>query len=138
MAAAAGALEKDEAPKEEKRANPLDAITMADEIFFYGLSSLFFRSAACCCLTGCLHLAPFEALRSFIQGDVTIIMTAPSLNGSEFDNTNGGKTTMRMMMVCTERQIICVSWYKNPGRVRMPSPQFPALRNCWLFRCHPL
>ncbi|KAF8278612.1 hypothetical protein TcBrA4_0114240 [Trypanosoma cruzi] len=66
---------------------------MADESFFYGLSSLFFGSAACRCLTGCLHLAPFEALRSFLQGDVTIIMAAPSLTGFECDNTNGGKNS---------------------------------------------
>ncbi|EKF98455.1 hypothetical protein TCSYLVIO_010645, partial [Trypanosoma cruzi] len=73
--------------------NPLDVIVMADESFFYGLSSLFFGSAACRCLTGCLHLAPFEALRSFIQCDVTIIMTAPSLTGFECENTNGGKNS---------------------------------------------
>ncbi|KAF8278539.1 hypothetical protein TcBrA4_0114220 [Trypanosoma cruzi] len=66
---------------------------MADEGFFYGLSSLFFGSAACRCLTGCLHSAPFEALRSFLQGDVTIIMAAPSLTGFECDNTNGGKNS---------------------------------------------
>ncbi|RNC39253.1 hypothetical protein TcCL_NonESM11420, partial [Trypanosoma cruzi] len=47
--------------------------------------------AACRCLTGCLHSAPFEALRCFIQCDVTIIMAAPSLNGFECDNTNDGK-----------------------------------------------
>ncbi|KAF8288692.1 hypothetical protein TcBrA4_0007010 [Trypanosoma cruzi] len=52
---------------------------------------LFFRSAACRCLTGCLCSAPFEALRSFIQGDVAIIMAAPSLTGFECDNTNDGQ-----------------------------------------------
>ncbi|KAF8301317.1 hypothetical protein TcYC6_0054690 [Trypanosoma cruzi] len=64
---------------------------MADESFFYGLSSVFFGSAACRCLTGCLHSAPFEALRSFIQCDVTIIMAAPSLTGFECGNTDDGK-----------------------------------------------
>ncbi|KAF8301316.1 hypothetical protein TcYC6_0054580 [Trypanosoma cruzi] len=64
---------------------------MADESFFYGLSSVFFRSAACRCLTGCLHSAPFKALRSFIQGDVTIIMAAPSLTGFECGNTDDGQ-----------------------------------------------
>ncbi|PWU89940.1 hypothetical protein C3747_382g19 [Trypanosoma cruzi] len=58
---------------------------------FDGLLSAFFRSAACRCLTGCLHSAPFEALCCFIQGDVTIIMAAPSLTGSECDNTNDDK-----------------------------------------------
>ncbi|PWU92769.1 hypothetical protein C4B63_35g150 [Trypanosoma cruzi] len=64
---------------------------MADESFFYGLLSLFFRSAACRCLTGCLCSATFEALRSFIQGDVAIIMAAPSLTGFECDNTDDGQ-----------------------------------------------
>ncbi|RNC53571.1 hypothetical protein TcCL_ESM09090, partial [Trypanosoma cruzi] len=45
----------------------------------------------CRFLTGCLHSAPFEALRYFIQCDVTIIMAAPSLNGFECDNTNDGR-----------------------------------------------
>ncbi|PWV20019.1 hypothetical protein C3747_7g568 [Trypanosoma cruzi] len=90
-AAAAGVLERDEVPKEQKRPHPLDDITMADESFFYGLLSAFFRSAACRCLTGCLHSAHFEALRCFIQCDVTIIMAAPSLNGFECENTNDGK-----------------------------------------------
>ncbi|KAF8281555.1 hypothetical protein TcYC6_0006640 [Trypanosoma cruzi] len=89
-AAAAGVLEKVDAPR-NKRANLLDDITMADENIFYGLSSIFFGSAPCRRLTGCLHSAPFEALCCFIQCDVTIIMAAPSLNGSECDNTNDGK-----------------------------------------------
>ncbi|EAN96550.1 hypothetical protein Tc00.1047053507069.70 [Trypanosoma cruzi] len=42
-----------------------------------------------------------------------------------------------MVTVCTERRIICVSWCSNPRRVWLPSPQFPALRNRWLSRCHP-
>ncbi|EKG02227.1 hypothetical protein TCSYLVIO_006754 [Trypanosoma cruzi] len=61
--------------------------------FFYGLLLVFFRSAACRCLTGCLHAAPFEALRCFIQCDATIIMAASSFTDSECDNTNDGKTS---------------------------------------------
>ncbi|PWU89017.1 hypothetical protein C4B63_64g134 [Trypanosoma cruzi] len=41
----------------------------------------------------CLHSAPFEALRSFIQCDVTISMAASSLTDSECDNTNDGKSS---------------------------------------------
>ncbi|KAF8298320.1 hypothetical protein TcBrA4_0064330 [Trypanosoma cruzi] len=48
-------------------------------------------NAPCRRLTGCLHSAPFEALCSFIQCDITIIMAAPSLTGSECDSTNDGK-----------------------------------------------
>ncbi|ESS58668.1 hypothetical protein TCDM_12373 [Trypanosoma cruzi Dm28c] len=48
-------------------------------------------NAPCRRLTGCLHSAPFEALRSFIQCNATIIVAAPSLTGSECDNTNDGK-----------------------------------------------
>ncbi|PWV19935.1 hypothetical protein C3747_8g347 [Trypanosoma cruzi] len=90
-AAAAGALERDEARKKQKRANLLDEITMADESCFVAFASYIAKIAACRCLTGCLHSAPFEALRCFIQCDVTIIMEASSLNGSECDNTNDGK-----------------------------------------------
>ncbi|KAF8303915.1 hypothetical protein TcYC6_0039180 [Trypanosoma cruzi] len=89
-AAAAGVLEKVEAPR-NKRANLLDAIKMADESCFVALASYIAKIAPCRCLTGCLHSAPFEALRFFIQCDVTIIMAAPSLTGSECDNTNDGK-----------------------------------------------
>ncbi|EKF29359.1 hypothetical protein MOQ_006862 [Trypanosoma cruzi marinkellei] len=64
---------------------------MADEGFFYGLSSDLAGSAACRCLTGCLHSAPFEALSSFVHCDATIIMAATSLTCFECDNTNGGK-----------------------------------------------
>ncbi|PWV20798.1 hypothetical protein C3747_5g393 [Trypanosoma cruzi] len=49
------------------------------------------RSAACRRLTGCLHSAHLEALFCFIQCDATIINAAPSLTGSECDNTNDGK-----------------------------------------------
>ncbi|KAF8278367.1 hypothetical protein TcYC6_0027500 [Trypanosoma cruzi] len=80
-AAAAGVLERDEAPR-NKRANLLDAITMADESCFVACASYIAKNASCRCLTGCLHSAPFEALRCFIQCDVTIIMAASSLNGS--------------------------------------------------------
>ncbi|EKF99637.1 hypothetical protein TCSYLVIO_009440 [Trypanosoma cruzi] len=89
-AAAAGVLERDEAPR-NKRVDLLDAITMADESRFVALASYIAKNAPCRCLTGCLHSAHFEALRSFIQGYVTIIMAAPSLTGSECDNTNDGK-----------------------------------------------
>ncbi|KAF8302006.1 hypothetical protein TcBrA4_0051200 [Trypanosoma cruzi] len=41
----------------------------------------------------CLHSAPFEALRSFIQCDVTISMAASSLTDSECDNKNDGKSS---------------------------------------------
>ncbi|KAF8288441.1 hypothetical protein TcYC6_0034330 [Trypanosoma cruzi] len=64
---------------------------MADESRFVALASYIAKNARCRCLTGCLHSAPFEALCCFIQGDVTIIMAAPSLNGFECDNTNDGK-----------------------------------------------
>ncbi|RNF00210.1 hypothetical protein TcG_11808 [Trypanosoma cruzi] len=64
---------------------------MAYESCFVAFASFIAKNAAFCRLTGCLHSAPFEALRSFIQCDVTIIMAAPSLNGSECDNTNDGK-----------------------------------------------
>ncbi|KAF8303824.1 hypothetical protein TcYC6_0040810 [Trypanosoma cruzi] len=64
---------------------------MADESFFVACASYIAKNAPCRCLTGCLHSTPFEALRCFIHCDVTIIMAAPSLNGSECDNTNDGK-----------------------------------------------
>ncbi|ESS61064.1 hypothetical protein TCDM_14436 [Trypanosoma cruzi Dm28c] len=64
---------------------------MADESRFVALAPYIAKNAPCRCLTGCLHSAHFEALRSFIQGYVTIIMAAPFLNGSECDNTNDGK-----------------------------------------------
>ncbi|KAF8277319.1 hypothetical protein TcBrA4_0110750 [Trypanosoma cruzi] len=64
---------------------------MAVESCFVALASYIAMNAACR-LTGCLHSAPFEALRSFIQCDITIIIAAPSLNGSECGNTNDGKT----------------------------------------------
>ncbi|KAF8286475.1 hypothetical protein TcYC6_0020370 [Trypanosoma cruzi] len=89
-AAAAGVLEKVEAPR-NKRAKLLDAITMADESFFVACAAYIAKDAACRRLTRCLHSAPFEALRCFIQCDFTIIMAASSLNGSECDNTNDGK-----------------------------------------------
>ncbi|ESS55902.1 hypothetical protein TCDM_12601 [Trypanosoma cruzi Dm28c] len=89
-AAAAGVLERDEVPM-NKRANLLDEIKMADESCFVALASYIAMNAPCRRLTGCLHSAPFEALRSFIQCDVTIIMAAPSLNGFECENTNDGK-----------------------------------------------
>ncbi|KAF8296357.1 hypothetical protein TcBrA4_0066830 [Trypanosoma cruzi] len=41
----------------------------------------------------CLHSALFEALRSFIQCDVTISMAASSLTDSECDNKNDGKSS---------------------------------------------
>ncbi|KAF8277588.1 hypothetical protein TcBrA4_0110740 [Trypanosoma cruzi] len=90
-AAAAGAVEEDGAPR-NKRPNPLDEITMAVESCFVALASYIAMNAACR-LTGCLHSAPFEALRSFIQCDITIIIAAPSLNGSECGNTNDGKNS---------------------------------------------
>ncbi|RNE96123.1 hypothetical protein TcG_13124 [Trypanosoma cruzi] len=89
-AAAAGAVEEDGAPR-NKRANLLDEITMAVESCFVAFASYIAMNAACRRLTGCLHSAPFEALRSFIQCDATIIMATSSLNGSECDNTNDGK-----------------------------------------------
>ncbi|EKG02286.1 hypothetical protein TCSYLVIO_006692 [Trypanosoma cruzi] len=89
-AAAAGAVEEDGAPR-NKRANLLDEITMAVESCFVALASYIAMNAACRRLTGCLHSAPFEALRSFIQCDITIIMAATSLNGSECGYTNDGK-----------------------------------------------
>ncbi|KAF8277444.1 hypothetical protein TcBrA4_0110460 [Trypanosoma cruzi] len=64
---------------------------MADESCFVALASYIAMNAAFCRLTGCLHSAPFEALRSFIQCDITIIMATPSLTGSECGNTNDGK-----------------------------------------------
>ncbi|KAF8303552.1 hypothetical protein TcYC6_0039970 [Trypanosoma cruzi] len=64
---------------------------MADESCFVAFASYIAKSAPCRRLTGCLHSAPFEALRCFIQCDVTIIMAASSLNGFECDNTNDGK-----------------------------------------------
>ncbi|RNF11886.1 hypothetical protein TcG_09120 [Trypanosoma cruzi] len=91
-AAAAGVLERDEAPR-NKRPHPLDAITIADESCFVAFASYIAKNAPCRRLTGCLHSAPFEALRSFIQCDITIIIAASSLNGSECDNTNDGKTS---------------------------------------------
>ncbi|ESS55812.1 hypothetical protein TCDM_12698 [Trypanosoma cruzi Dm28c] len=89
-AAAAGVLERDEAPR-NKRPHPLEAITIADESCFVAFASYIAKNAPCRCLTGCLHAALFEALRSFIQCDITIIIAASSLNGSECDNTNDGK-----------------------------------------------
>ncbi|KAF5217239.1 hypothetical protein ECC02_009879 [Trypanosoma cruzi] len=83
-------LGEDEAPR-NKRANLLDAITMADESCFVACASYIAKSAPCRRLTGFLQLAPLEALCCFIQCDVTIIIAAPSLNGSERDNTNDGK-----------------------------------------------
>ncbi|RNE96387.1 hypothetical protein TcG_13035 [Trypanosoma cruzi] len=64
---------------------------MADESCFVAFASYIAKNAACRRLTGCLHSAPFEALRCFIQCDVTIIIAAPSLTGFECDNTNDGK-----------------------------------------------
>ncbi|KAF5213683.1 hypothetical protein ECC02_013780 [Trypanosoma cruzi] len=64
---------------------------MADESCFVAFASYIAKSAPCRCLTGFLQLAPLEALCCFIQCDVTIIMAASSLNGSERDNTNDGK-----------------------------------------------
>ncbi|PWV09801.1 hypothetical protein C3747_75g181 [Trypanosoma cruzi] len=64
---------------------------MADESCFVAFALYIAKNAPCRCLTGCLHLAPLESLRCFIQCDVTIIMAASSLNGSECDNTNDGK-----------------------------------------------
>ncbi|ESS61857.1 hypothetical protein TCDM_10509 [Trypanosoma cruzi Dm28c] len=92
-AAAVGVLERDEAPNEQKRPHPLDEIKMADESCFVAFASFIAKNAACRCPTGCLHSAPFEALRSFIQCDATIIMATSSLNGSECDNTNDGKNS---------------------------------------------
>ncbi|ESS62950.1 hypothetical protein TCDM_09303 [Trypanosoma cruzi Dm28c] len=63
---------------------------MADESFFVAFASYIAMNAACR-LTGCLHSASFEALSCFIQCDITIIMAAPSLTGSECDSTNDGK-----------------------------------------------
>ncbi|ESS55845.1 hypothetical protein TCDM_12660 [Trypanosoma cruzi Dm28c] len=91
-AEAAGAVEEDGAPR-NKRANLLDEITMAVESCFVALASYIAMNAPCSRLTGCLHSAPFEALRFFIQCDVTIIIAASSLNGSECDNTNDGKNS---------------------------------------------
>ncbi|EAN89152.1 hypothetical protein C3747_4g428 [Trypanosoma cruzi] len=64
---------------------------MADESCFVAFASYIAKNAPCRRLTGCLHSEPFEALFCFIQGDATIIMAAPSLNGFECDNTNDGK-----------------------------------------------
>ncbi|KAF5217416.1 hypothetical protein ECC02_009717 [Trypanosoma cruzi] len=64
---------------------------MADESCFVACASYIAKNAPCRRLTGCLHLAPFEALCSFIQCDATIIMAAPSHTGSGCDNTNDGK-----------------------------------------------
>ncbi|RNC57552.1 hypothetical protein TcCL_ESM04859 [Trypanosoma cruzi] len=83
-------LAENETPR-NKRANLLDAITMADESCFVAFASYIAKNAPCRFLTGCLHLAPFEALRSFIYCDATIIMAASFLNGSDCDNTNDGK-----------------------------------------------
>ncbi|EAN94976.1 hypothetical protein Tc00.1047053507953.190 [Trypanosoma cruzi] len=81
-AAAAGALERDEARNEQKRPHPPDAIKMADESCFVAFASYIANSTPCRRLTGCVHSAPFEALCCFIQCDVTIIIVVPSLNGS--------------------------------------------------------
>ncbi|EKG05430.1 hypothetical protein TCSYLVIO_003493 [Trypanosoma cruzi] len=89
-AAAAGAVEEDGAPR-NKRANLLDEIRMAYESCFVAFASFIAKNAPCCRLTGCLHSAPFEALRSFVYCDVTIIMAPPSLTGFECGNTNDGK-----------------------------------------------
>ncbi|KAF8306530.1 hypothetical protein TcBrA4_0021880 [Trypanosoma cruzi] len=89
-AAAVGVLERDEARNEQKRPHPLDEIRMTDESCFVAFASYIAKNAACR-LTGCLYSAPFEALRSFIQCDATIIMATSSLTGSECDNTNDGK-----------------------------------------------
>ncbi|KAF8306545.1 hypothetical protein TcBrA4_0022240 [Trypanosoma cruzi] len=64
---------------------------MADESCFIAFASFIAMNAPCRCPTGCLYSALFEALRSFIQCDATIIMATSSLNGSECDNTNDGK-----------------------------------------------
>ncbi|ESS62741.1 hypothetical protein TCDM_09550 [Trypanosoma cruzi Dm28c] len=66
---------------------------MADESCFVALASYIAKNAPCRLLTGCLHSTPFEALCFFIQCDVTIIIAASSLNGSECDNTNDGKNS---------------------------------------------
>ncbi|RNF04563.1 hypothetical protein TcG_11121 [Trypanosoma cruzi] len=66
---------------------------MADESCFVALASYIAMNAPCRCLTGCLHSTLFEALRSFIQCDATIIIAALSLTGSECDNTNDGKNS---------------------------------------------
>ncbi|EKG07924.1 hypothetical protein TCSYLVIO_000941 [Trypanosoma cruzi] len=90
-AAAVGVLEREEAPNEQKRPHPLDEIKMADESCFVAFASYIAMNAPCRCPTGCLYLALFEALRSFIQCDATIIMAATPLTGSECDNTNDGR-----------------------------------------------
>ncbi|KAF8303825.1 hypothetical protein TcYC6_0038600 [Trypanosoma cruzi] len=64
---------------------------MADESCFVAFASYIAKNAPCRCLTGFLYSTPFEALCCFIQCDVTIIMAASFLTGSERDNTNDGK-----------------------------------------------
>ncbi|RNF00348.1 hypothetical protein TcG_12116 [Trypanosoma cruzi] len=135
-AAAVGVLERDEAPR-NKRVDLLDEIKMAVESCFVAFAPFIAKNAAFCRLTGCLHSAHFEALRSFIQGYVTIIMATPSSTALSVTIRMTAKRAMRMMMVCTEGRIICVSLYTNPRKVWMSSPQFPTLRNRWLSRCHP-
>ncbi|PWV03276.1 hypothetical protein C4B63_1g397 [Trypanosoma cruzi] len=66
---------------------------MADESCFVAFASFIAKNAACRRLTGCLHSTPFEALRFFIQCDVTIIMAPSTLTGSECDSTNDGKNS---------------------------------------------
>ncbi|RNC33660.1 hypothetical protein TcCL_Unassigned03625 [Trypanosoma cruzi] len=92
-AAAAGVLERDEAPKEGgiKGRTCWTRLRWRMKAVSLPLLRTLLRSAACRCLTGCLHSAHFEALFCFIQCDVTIIMAAPSLTGSECGNTNDGK-----------------------------------------------
>ncbi|RNF05781.1 hypothetical protein TcG_11163 [Trypanosoma cruzi] len=117
-AAAAGVLERDEAPNEQKRPLPLDEIKMADECCFVAFASFIAKNAACRCPTGCLHSAPFEALRSFIQCDATIIMAPPSSPALSVTIRMTAKRAMSIMVTtCTERRIICASLYKNPRRV---------------------
>ncbi|KAF8278920.1 hypothetical protein TcBrA4_0108150 [Trypanosoma cruzi] len=105
---------------------------MADESRFVALASYIAKNAPCRRLTGCLHSAPFEALCSFIQCDVTIIMAAPSLNGFECENTNDGKRRDEDYGdgLATEGRIICVSLYTNPRKGLECRPQNPALRKC--------
>ncbi|KAF8307389.1 hypothetical protein TcBrA4_0018570 [Trypanosoma cruzi] len=136
-AEAAGVLERDEAPNEQKRPHPLDEIKMADESCFVAFASYIAMNAPCRCLTGCLYSALLQALRSFIQCDATIIMATSSLNGSECGNTNDGKESDEdydgLHRGADYLRVLAHESQEGLNAI----PQFPALRNRWLSRCQP-
>ncbi|EKG06186.1 hypothetical protein TCSYLVIO_002724 [Trypanosoma cruzi] len=76
-----------------RQALPFDELPKAVQGFFDVLASDLARSVACHCLTECLHSAPFEALRSLVQGEATNTRAAPSLTGFECENKNVGKNS---------------------------------------------